>query len=69
LLISSTLEGIDGVGGVLGSAGPSLVWSTCRTISLAGTMRFDIDDIASMEADGTFEGVILHEMGHVIGVG
>ena len=32
-------------------------------------MRFDIDDIASMEADGTFEGVILHEMGHVIGVG
>ena len=32
-------------------------------------MRFDIDDTANMEADGTFEGVILHEMGHVIGVG
>ena len=32
-------------------------------------MRFDIDDIATMEEDGTFEGVILHEMGHVIGVG
>ena len=43
--------------------------SSCRTISLLGAMRFDIDDIANMEADGTFEGVILHEMGHVIGVG
>ncbi|CAN0521053.1 unnamed protein product, partial [Laminaria digitata] len=69
LLISSTLETIDGVGGVLGSAGPSQIWTSCRTISLIGTMRFDIDDIANMEADGTFEGVILHEMGHVIGVG
>ena len=69
LLISSTLEPIDGVGGVLGSAGPSQIWSSCRTISLLGAMRFDIDDIANMEADGTFEGVILHEMGHVIGVG
>ena len=32
-------------------------------------MRFDIDDIATMEAQGIFEGVIVHEMGHVIGVG
>ena len=30
---------------------------------------FDIDDIAYMEDRGIFEGVILHEMGHVIGVG
>ena len=32
-------------------------------------MTFDIDDIANLENQGTFEGVILHEMGHVIGVG
>lgn len=69
LLISSTLETIDGVGNVLGSAGPSYVWTACPTISFIGAMRFDIDDIATMEEDGTFEGVILHEMGHVIGVG
>ncbi|CAM9332643.1 unnamed protein product, partial [Laminaria digitata] len=69
LLISSTLETIDGVGGILGSAGPSRIWDSCRTISFVGAMRFDIDDIASMERDGIFEGVILHEMGHVIGVG
>jgi len=30
---------------------------------------FDTADIAAMEQAGTFEGVILHEMGHAIGVG
>ncbi|CAM9790169.1 unnamed protein product, partial [Laminaria digitata] len=69
LLISSTLEEIDGQGKVLGSAGPRNVWGSCRTISLTGTMRFDIDDITNLENRGTLEGVILHEMGHVIGVG
>ena len=46
-----------------------MIWSACRTISFLGSMRFDIDGIVNMEADGIFEGVILHEMGHVIGVG
>ncbi|CAM9611238.1 unnamed protein product, partial [Laminaria digitata] len=69
LLISSTLETIDGAGGILGSAGPRQVWGGCLTVSLIGEMTFDIADIASLEAAGTFEGVILHEMGHVIGVG
>ena len=69
LLISSTLEEIDGFGGILGSAGPSSIWSDCRTISLAGAMTFDIADIAQMENRNIFEGVVLHEMGHVIGVG
>lgn len=32
-------------------------------------MTFDIDDIAQLEADNTFVEVILHEMGHVIGIG
>ena len=69
LLISATLEPIDGINGILGSAGPTRIWNDCRTISLEGAMRFDIADIAGMEFRGIFEGVILHEMGHVIGVG
>jgi hypothetical protein len=32
-------------------------------------MFFDSADIATMEADGTFKNVILHEMGHVLGFG
>ncbi|CAM9383445.1 unnamed protein product, partial [Hapterophycus canaliculatus] len=69
LVITSTLEAIDGLYGTLGFAGPSGVWSDCRGISYSGSMTFDIDDIAAMESQGTFEGVILHEMGHVIGTG
>ena len=40
-----------------------------QTISAVGVMRFDIADIAWMETEGLFEGVIQHEMGHVIGIG
>lgn len=69
LLITATLAEIDGVGGAVGSARPSNVWNGCRTISLRGQINFDISDIADLEATGTLEGVILHEMGHVIGVG
>ncbi|CAB1103880.1 unnamed protein product [Ectocarpus sp. CCAP 1310/34] len=82
LTITSTLETIDGVYGTLGFAGPRGTYSDCRGISYSGeilltvymlsvsTVRtFDIDDIAEMERQGTFEGVILHEMGHVIGTG
>eukprot|EP00904_Undaria_pinnatifida_P013073 jgi/Undpi1/8897/HiC_scaffold_25.g11359.m1 len=69
LLITATLAGIDGSGGTLGSAGPTSVWSSCKTISLLGAMTFDIDDIEGLEDAGTFEGVIQHEMGHVIGIG
>ena len=69
LLISATLQEIDGFGGVLGFAGPTAVWRGCSTISAEGEMTFDIDDVSSLEADGSFGGVILHEMGHVIGVG
>lgn len=43
--------------------------SNTQTISGTGAMRFDIDDIQNMEDRGTFYEVILHEMGHVIGVG
>ncbi len=34
-----------------------------------GTMQFDSADVARMVAEGSFEDVILHEMGHVIGIG
>lgn len=68
LLIDATLEPIDGPSGVLGSAGPTRVWTGCN-VSPTGAMRFDTADIAVLEEVGLFEGVILHEMGHVIGVG
>lgn len=69
LFITSTLQTIDGVEGTLGFAGPSGIYNSCMGISYSGDMTFDIDDISVMESQGIFEGVILHEMGHVLGVG
>lgn len=68
LLILVRLEVIDGVGGALGGAGPCLV-RTGTVLTGVGVMLLDIDDLAALEADGQLEDVILHLMGHVIGIG
>lgn len=62
------LEPIDGSGSVLGSAGPCLIRNT-GFLPAFGTMRFDTADLANLEASGNFGNVILHEMGHVLGIG
>ncbi|CAM9853907.1 unnamed protein product, partial [Laminaria digitata] len=73
LLINATLTEIDGPGddgfNIFGIARPTRVWDTCRTVSYMGEMTFDVYDIAHLEAEGIFDGAILHEMGHVIGIG
>ena len=68
LLIFAILVPIDGQGGILGSAGPCAFRSSDST-SLFGLMRFDTADLAFMEQQGILEDVILHEMGHVLGLG
>lgn len=68
LLIFATVEPIDGPGGVLGAAG----WCWARDdniLPFIGEMRFDSDDVAALQAAGQFQTVVLHEMGHVLGVG
>ncbi len=72
LTINASGAAIDGVGGVLGQAGPSLgglrrqggYWLSTR-----GTMQFDIADIQNMESNGSFLSVVMHEMAHVMGFG
>jgi hypothetical protein len=68
LLIFAGVEAIDGPGGILGSAAPCVVRAAGGLPAL-GVMRFDADDVASMESTGLLQGVILHEMGHVLGIG
>jgi hypothetical protein len=68
VLIFARIEPIDGVNGILGSAGPCLI-RNAGGFPLVGTMRFDIDDVASLEASAQLRDVILHEMGHVLGIG
>lgn len=68
--ISSYVKSIDGEYGILGSAGP-LYYLTFddQVRPLTGLMNFDADDLDWMDADGILEGVIKHEMGHVLGIG
>ena len=68
LMIVVRLEPIDGAGSVLGSAGPCNIRTT-GGLPILGTMRFDTADLANLEAAGSFGNVILHEMGHVLGIG
>jgi hypothetical protein len=68
LVIFATVETIDGAGGLLGEAGPCYI-RTPSNLPFLGRMRFDQADMASMESSGLLTGVILHEMGHVLGIG
>ena len=73
--IYASIVPIDGVGAVLGSAGPCFYRGTTSGIvrpgelTIIGGMRFDSDDLQNLVANGTLGDVILHEMGHVLGLG
>jgi hypothetical protein len=68
LLIHAVIREMDGPGGVLGSAGPCLI-RQANGLPLYGTMTFDSADVPHLESSGEFRDVILHEMGHVLGIG
>lgn len=79
--ISAAVEAKDGVGGVLGSAGPTSLSPFPSVVlngdtapsdvlfSTAGSMSFDSADVDNLITAGTWEQVIRHEMGHVLGFG
>jgi hypothetical protein len=68
LLIFATVEPIDGPSNIVGSAGPCILRNTSE-LPIIGTMRFDSADLAALENAGLLNSVILHEMGHVLGIG
>ena len=68
IVIEVALAPIDGPGQILGQAGPRFV-RTDDFLTLSGVMFFDVDDLDFLEEIGLFEEVIVHEMGHVLGVG
>lgn len=68
ILILVTLDSIDGPGKVLGQAGPCYV-RIPGLLPLLGIMHLDTADVATLEANGLFEAVIVHEMGHILGFG
>lgn len=61
----------DAPGGLLGYAGPCLLRGPGADAGLpvAGYMAFDTFDLAALEANGALVPTIVHEMGHVLGIG
>lgn len=72
LYICAIYEFIDGAGkdgkNILGSAGP-LFRRSGSGFTITGRMRFDTYDIDNIRRQGTLPSVILHEMGHILGIG
>lgn len=68
VVIEVVLQPIDGPGSILGSAGPVFV-RTSDFLTITGVMFFDTADLAALENVGLFDEVIVHEMGHVLGIG
>jgi hypothetical protein len=68
LIIFVEFVPIDGVGQTLGQAGPCYIRSE-NDLPVIGYLKLDVADLERMEALGTLSDVVLHEMGHVIGIG
>ncbi len=62
------IEPIDGVGGTLAQAGPCYL-RAISDLPVFGAMIFDQDDLSNLESNNTMVPVVLHEMGHVLGIG
>jgi hypothetical protein len=73
VVISAQGRPIDGPGIILGSAGPRRLRppeaGAAAFLPATGSMSFDTADLERMEANGTLNDVITHEMGHVLGIG
>lgn len=69
VMILVRLVAIDGPGGILGGAGPCFVRDPGDPLTVMGVMQFDTTDLQMLEDDGFLGDVILHEMGHVLGIG
>ena len=73
VLIQAQGRAIDGVGGILGQAGPTalrpVAAGAAAYLPAKGIMTFDTADLQKMEQNGTLNDVITHEMGHVLGIG
>jgi hypothetical protein len=68
VLINASAVAIDGVNGILGQAAPD-AFRAGSDLPYHGFMEFDSADMASLQQSGLLLSVILHEMGHVLGIG
>lgn len=68
VVIDAIARSIDGAGSVLAFAGPTQTRSGSLLAS-RGRMTFDTADVPRQLANGSLINTIIHEMGHVLGIG
>ena len=69
LYVSCSVVSMDGPGGILGTAGPTVIRVfNGIAVPLSGVMQFDKDDVDKL-GDEEWNTVILHELAHVLGFG
>lgn len=64
-----SVKTIDGAGGILGRAGPCYYRTLGGVFPITGIMELDEADLAYMQSAGFLDDVIVHEMGHILGIG
>lgn len=68
LLLYVQFASIDGPGATIAQAGPCYVRSA-SSLPLLGVLTLDQDDLGNLARTGLLDDVILHELGHVLGIG
>jgi hypothetical protein len=68
LLLFVQLAPIDGPRGIIGQAAPCYIHLPAA-LTLMGFLQLDIADLDLMLAEGTLDNVVLHEIGHILGIG
>ncbi|MDX1782275.1 MAG: leishmanolysin-related zinc metalloendopeptidase [Thalassovita sp.] len=68
ITITAELAKIDGVGNILGQAGPT-AYRTADYLPVSGIMQFDVADAQDFDGRGLFDDIVFHEMLHTLGFG
>jgi hypothetical protein len=68
LLLYVEFASIDGAGKVLGQAGPCYIRGE-NSLPILGYLMLDTADLTRMEALGLLDDLVLHEIGHILGIG
>ena len=68
LLLFVQLAAIDGPRNIIGQAAPCDVYLPAG-LTLMGFLQLDVADLDLMLSEGTLDNVVLHEIGHILGIG
>jgi hypothetical protein len=69
VILFVTVSELDGPDGLLGAAGPCAIRSRAPRLPFAAAMDFDSADLDAFAQAGRLEEIVLHEMGHALGIG